>query len=124
MRNRESTSLWTKALMGAALVGTPLVLGAALLDVARESGATLGAVRGPPPNLAQPTSGGLQDDLFDVAPDLEGLDDPIKLPFDEPVNLKIDIKEEPAPLPPCDPVQVIRDSFKPSRERCRLLPSV
>lgn len=103
-----------EALAGLALLMTPLMLGVVVLDELTIGDATLGALRSDSPASMTSTK---EDSSFeiDIGPKL---DDPIELPFDRegPAPAAVDPEDTPEP---CDPMQAIRDSFRPRHLRCR-----
>lgn len=114
MKRRDSNmSVAASLLITSAVVLTPVVL--AWVITVQNPDITLGGV-----DEVRVTLPNVTPDEFDVdiAPDL---DDPIKAPFQEPlqrpVKLKIEVEEKEEIV--CDPMQVIRDSFKPKKKRCR-----
>ncbi|MEO1229836.1 MAG: hypothetical protein AAFZ18_13090 [Myxococcota bacterium] len=93
---------------------TPLVLGVVVLDALPLGEVTLGAPRSDAPASMTSTK---EDPSFeiDIGPKL---DDPIELPF-ERERASPAVETEDAPEEACDPIQAIRDSFRPRHLRCR-----
>lgn len=102
-----------------AVMLTPVIVGLAVLDVVGHG--SLGAVRsGPAVPVERPETA--PEIHIDIGPDF---DDVIDLPFDENGLPKATpAGEEENEGGPCDPVQRIRESFKPRHLRCEPPPVV